>query len=245
MKDTSILRSLLVSSLAFAAGTVLLAPRQVGAATVRSTKSYRRVMFCGNSITRHGPKADIGWTNDWGMAASAPERDYVHLLVRALEARSGERPEFTIHPLPLEQGYDDDAKMSDAVAKAVEWNPDLVVIALGENAHSVTNDANEALCRAAYLKTTRALREAGADVVLRAPFWPNDRFRRILSGVAEEAGAIYVDVGDLGRRDEMTAKGLFEHGGVAMHPGDAGMIAIADRILAAIVEHLEAEDDAQ
>jgi len=30
---------------------------------------------------------------------------------------------------------------------------------------------------------------------------------------------------------------------VAMHPGDAGMIAIADRILAAIVEHLEKEKE--
>jgi hypothetical protein len=207
---------------------------------VQGRAAFRRVLFCGNSLTRHGPHAPIGWTNDWGMAASAPERDYVHLLVRALEARSGERPEFTLMGLPLEKGFENAEKVAEAAARAVAWKPDLAVIALGENAHSVTNDANEALCRAAYLATTRALREAGAEVVLRAPFWPNDRLRRILSGVAEETGAIYVDVGDLGTRDEMTAKGRFAHAGVAMHPGDAGMAAIADRILAAIVEHMEA-----
>lgn len=212
-----------------------IAPQESGAPC--RTRTFRRVMFCGNSLTRHGPNANIGWTNDWGMAASVPERDYVHLLVRALEARSGVRPEFTLQGLPLEKGFEDAEKRSAAIDKAIEWHPDLVVLAYGENAHSVTNDANEALCRVAYLETTRALRDAGAEVVLRAPFWPSERFRRILSGVAEETGAIYVDIGDLGRRDEMTAKGLFKHDGVAAHPGDAGMIAIADRILAAIVEH--------
>jgi len=216
-----------------------IAPSEAGAPC--GTGAFRRVMFCGNSLTCHAPNAGIGWTNNWGMAASRPERDYVHLLVRALEARSGTRPEFTLTAIPLEQGYENSEKLSAAIAKAVDWQPDLVVLAYGENAHSVTNDANEALCRAAYLKTTCALRDAGAEVVLRAPFWPSGRFRRFLSGVAAETGAIYVDIGDLGNRDEMTAKGLFKHGGVAMHPGDAGMIAIADRILAAIVEHLESE----
>ena len=40
-----------------------------------------RVLFFGNSITRHGVKEDIGWHHDWGMAASAKEKDYVHLVL--------------------------------------------------------------------------------------------------------------------------------------------------------------------
>lgn len=205
-------------------------------------RAFKKISFSGNSLTRHGVSEKIGWTNDWGMAASCPEKDYVHLTVRALEAYGRKRPEYTIFPLPLEGGY---ADMSNVCAKAKElatWKPDLSIIALGENAHSVTNDANEAFCRNAYLATVRILQEAGATVVLRAPFWPNDRHRRLMSSVAEETGAIYVDVGDLGWKKGMSAKGLFWHGGVAMHPGDNGMIAIADRLVSAVYERQMADE---
>ena len=50
----------------------------------------RRFLFVGNSITRHGPKPEIGWENDWGMAASKKENDYVHVTVSMLEKVEGE-----------------------------------------------------------------------------------------------------------------------------------------------------------
>ena len=43
-------------------------------------KKGPRVLFVGNSITLHGPSPKIGWTNNWGMAATARDKDYVHLL---------------------------------------------------------------------------------------------------------------------------------------------------------------------
>jgi hypothetical protein len=51
---------------------------------VRSPSAIRRILFLGNSITLHGPKADIGWTGNWGMAASSEDKDYVHLVTSAL-----------------------------------------------------------------------------------------------------------------------------------------------------------------
>jgi hypothetical protein len=33
------------------------------------------ILFLGNSITRHGPRPDIGWSNNWGMAATALKQD--------------------------------------------------------------------------------------------------------------------------------------------------------------------------
>ena len=47
--------------------------------------NHIRIMFLGNSMTYHGKKESIGWYNQWGMAASKEENDYVHRLVSLLE----------------------------------------------------------------------------------------------------------------------------------------------------------------
>jgi hypothetical protein len=33
-----------------------------------------RILFLGNSLTLHGPKAEIGWAGNWGMWARFNER---------------------------------------------------------------------------------------------------------------------------------------------------------------------------
>ena len=47
---------------------------------------------------------------------------------------------------------------------------------------------------------------------------------------AQKNNCALVELGDLGEKDEMKATGLFWHKGVAEHPGDKGMKAIAERI---------------
>ena len=52
----------------------------------------------------------------------------------------------------------------------------------------------------------------------------------MIEELSREKGYPLVRLGDLGQDDKMKAVGLFEHKGVANHPGDLGMENIADRI---------------
>ena len=58
-----------------------------------------KVLFLGNSITLHGSLPKIGWTNVWGMAASAAEKDYVHLVTCGIEAKTGRKADLRIRNL--------------------------------------------------------------------------------------------------------------------------------------------------
>ena len=73
-----------------------------------------------------------------------------------------------------------------------------------------------------------------ANVILTTGFWkhPGDSDLR---AYAKEKGMECIELGDLGECDGMKAIGLFSHDGVANHPGDKGMKAIADRIMNAIL----------
>ena len=57
-------------------------------ATLSALKADR-ILILGNSITLHGIWPEGGWKIYCGMAASAPEKDYVHLLVAGLDDRPG------------------------------------------------------------------------------------------------------------------------------------------------------------
>jgi hypothetical protein len=49
----------------------------------------RKILFLGNSITLHGPYVAWSRVGGCGMAASVPEKDYVHLLASAIATPTG------------------------------------------------------------------------------------------------------------------------------------------------------------
>ena len=75
--------------------------------------------------------------------------------------------------------------------------------------------------------------DPNAKVVVTGMFWRDTYLEEAMRSVADENGYCFVKIDDLGDDDSMKALGLFEHHGVAIHPGDLGMKNIADRIMSA------------
>ena len=190
-----------------------------------------RVLVYGNSIALHAPKADIGWTNCWGMAASAPEKDFAHLVVSGLEAKLGKKADFRIRNLAaLERNFTTNIATVAEISDDAAWKPDYVVIAIGENVPNI--DSSTAAGYRKFLSDiARPFADAGSRIVMRSPFWRNDVKAACTMDAAIEVGAEYVDAGHLGVNEANKALGLFSHSGVANHPGDLGMRRIADLIL--------------
>ena len=191
----------------------------------------RRILFVGNSITLHSPCPEIGWHGEWGMAASDPAHDYVHLVLSAL-GRKGLVSGAIAHVADWERNYWSEGLLHNACQEAVDWRPQLVIVRVGENIQTEAMAAHP--LQPCFEAMVRFFAGDHAKVVVTDVFWPNAEKERIIADVARTLHAPLVRLADLGAQDGMKAIGRFEHGGVAAHPGDAGMAAIATRILAAI-----------
>ena len=195
-----------------------------------------RILFLGNSITLHGPAPAIGWLGNWGMAASTKDKDYVHLVLKAVSKAAGKEPQSLVANLAQFERqfatYDVDSGLQNALA----FKADLVVVAIGENVPALKSEQDKAAFQASLTKLLKKLKENGDPViVVRSCFWPERTKDSILKQACGEVGGIFVDAG-LGRDEANFARSEreFSHSGVAAHPGDKGMQAIAGAILQAL-----------
>lgn len=188
----------------------------------------QRVLFLGNSITRHGKASHIGWEYDHGMAASSIEKDYVHLMMSAIRERNPDAAFCICQAADWERQYHIGDSIEKAFDAARAFAPDVIVMRLAENLPTDGFDG-ELFC-SSLSELLGYLGDGRAKVILTTSFWhhPADEFIRAF---AAKEDLPLVDLSDLGHDPEMKALGLFEHAGVANHPGDKGMRAIADRIL--------------
>ena len=195
----------------------------------------KRVLFFGNSITRHEPNASIGWHGDWGMAASSIDKDYVHLVVAELDKKYGKVDYCIAQGAMWEWEYRRTAEVMAEYYSAVrEFDANIIVIRIGEN---ITAKKHlEVDCKPHFAEAVDFLVGPGAEkVIITDMFWYTV-YNDCLREVCEEKGHTFCHLTDLEEDERTMALGLFEHKGVAGHPGDFGMQCIADRILAKIFE---------
>ena len=195
-----------------------------------------KLLCIGNSITLHFPAPAIGWHGSWGMAASAREKDYVHLLMQFIRRLDGDAAFCICQVSDWESRYKEGSALLEAFAPARRFGADVIVARFVENCPKA-DFAPEAFRRELETLLQYLDGSGHASFVLTTGFWrhPGDAAIRRL---AREKGWPLVELGDLGEDERMKAIGLFTHRGVANHPGDAGMEAMARRIFPALRKQL-------
>ncbi len=194
------------------------------------------ILCIGNSILSHGVSASLGWDGEWGMAASAEENDYYHLLQsKVKEAGYSNVTWNKINSYHYERvmnsqmDYDYLPHINEHYTTILtEQNPDIIVFQLGENVDGVeTTEAYEyALVQFAnYCKSLNP----DVQIIFCMPFWGGEVKCPGTKAAAQKAGFAYADLSQFNTHENM-ALGLFEHDGVASHPGDLGMKNIANEI---------------
>lgn len=195
-----------------------------------------RVMFVGNSITLHGILHDIGWHNEWGMAASAKDKDYVHILMRDIKKENPDAAFCICQVASWETKYRDGASTYHLFEGARDFGADIIVMRFIENCSA--EDWNNSVFKKELRGLLNYLDSKGdARIILTTGFWkhPGDGAIR---EYGEENKLPVIELGDLGEDNKMKAIGLFAHEGVANHPGDLGMEKIAERIFKVLKGYL-------
>lgn len=201
-------------------------------------KASKKVLIVGNSITRHASKADIGWHGDWGMAASCADNDYVHILHRKLTEHFGAVSICVAQAgaWEMSEHAKKEEKLIECYKPAAQFEADILIIRIGENVDmSKTSISELAEDFGQMIRFFGGAREC-SKVIVTGQFWESPEREEAVMLAARRHGYYFVPLSDLGMNEKMTAMGLFEHAGVAGHPGDLGMHCIAQRIMNKIKE---------
>jgi len=187
-----------------------------------------KILYLGNSITLHGISHSIGWHGEWGMAASAAEKDYVHCLNRMIEEKESVSVEYKVRNVADFERMPDTFDL-ETLAELRDWAPDVLVLRICEN---TPEDKVEAFGEA-YLRLIRYFQIPNIKIYAVGAFWKHERKEECIRRAGALLGVTYVSLEHL-HSEAYQAIGLFEHSGVAAHPSDKGMKAIADAIFDAM-----------
>ncbi|WP_439483227.1 hypothetical protein [Cyclobacterium plantarum] len=195
-------------------------------------RKIQKILVIGNSITYHPPDASIGWNADWGMAASAADKDYFSLLQDSLQLHLPGLQMTRENVFPFERQFStiDFTQYEQLQA----FQADLLVIRLGENVPLEKvegwNFSQSLRDFVGYLCTDQT------RVILTSTFWPNPPVNAQLYHAASQMDWQVVELSQLGTEQKYMALGEYANESVSRHPNNQGMQAISRLIARKIFE---------
>lgn len=196
-----------------------------------------KILFVGNSITRHGVCREIGWEYEAGMAASAEKNDYAHRTVALIQEQMPERKvEFYYGNVNLLIKSSEPARNLPELFGEKMPKPDLVIIQTGEHEGP---DKSAAEIETLYeKKIIRPLAELQVPMLAVGVWYPTDnqpypdwvkQIDDIYRQVCQNYNVPFASVEAYAKNPECRNSG--SHPAVKWHPSDAGMAGYAAEIL--------------
>lgn len=198
-----------------------------------------RILFLGNSITLSVKNPKVGWPIDAGMAASAPALDYVHQTERLLREK-GMDVEAVIGSRDCEICDGVIGELMENIEVVGEIRPRSVVVQLGENSDLIQIRSGR-LTRE-YGELLQALFDRGVREVFCLSNWDEGSIEdphnnTILKAILRYPQVHWVDITGLaGHPENYGDSALYPDRDVQWHPGDKGMLRIAEILSSTILE---------
>lgn len=202
-----------------------------------------QVLCLGNSITHHAPKkgdlpgADSLWRGDWGMCASRPELDFVHLLESKFRRINKNTTVSRKNIWEWEFNLDIN---KDSLLNDYCQGKDLIIIKIGEN----VNKDNESHYMDAFDDLVSFCLRYTPNVIIAGSYWKAPRKENVMISAARKHNLPYVPlfwifenhkeqvlahVGDTIYDTRMQPYPIATEF-ICTHPNDEGMKIIADEI---------------
>ena len=205
------------------------------------------VLCVGNSITQHAPSASIGWEYNWGMAATALDKDYFAVLTNMV---SEEYPDYTVEfnrtgAYPFEKSVTTSVDFdytsvfeSSFGADIKKYQPDVITFQWGDNVKNCTRESY-AYALGQVVDYCRSVKPDMA-IIFSQHFYGSSGDDKCLAveDVAKAKGVSYVKLYPACKY-ELQAYKSFPDTAMAGHPGDEGMVEIAKIFFTAVKKALD------
>ena len=184
-----------------------------------------KVLFVGNSITKHGVKESIGWTRDCGMAASCEECDYVHIVEKKLKQKYPQLSCGILQVAEFERNFDQNFDIKKEYKEAIDWQADIVIFFFGANVlESYDATENPEITFGGEYEKLRNFFDCGRTEFYHVEgFFLREKLTFERYEVCEKYHDTWIPLTNINTLAE--THGLFNH------PNDLGMKLIAEQIL--------------